>query len=84
MTCGTLGTVGADGARTGYAATAPAVRRIVVTYSGGHNVSYPTVTVGSGRMFGFAIPGGHKIVGMREYGAAGQVLGSARGTDLLC
>jgi hypothetical protein len=84
MICGSLDAAGVRGARAGFAVTAAAVRRIVVTYSGGRTATYATVTVGSDRMFGFAVPGGHKIVRLREYGAAGQLLGSARGRDLLC
>jgi hypothetical protein len=84
LMCGTLDAPGAQAARAGLAATPPAVRRVVLTYTGGSTATYPTVAVGPSRMFGYTIPAGHKVVGSVEYGAAGQVLGTMPGTTWQC
>jgi hypothetical protein len=69
---------------TGFAAAATAVRRVVLKYAGGSSATFPTFTVGRGRIFGYAIPGRHKVVGSLEYGAAGQVLGTTPGAAWTC
>ncbi len=84
MICGSLDSAGAGAARAGFGAAAVAVRRVVLRYSGGSTAAFPTVAIGSGRMFGYAIPGGHKVTGSLEYGAAGQLLGSSSGAAWEC
>jgi hypothetical protein len=84
MSCGSLDAPGAGAARAGFGAAAAAVRRVVLEYSGGGTADFPTVAVGTGRMFGYAIPGGHKVAGSREYGADGQLLGSTAGAAWEC
>jgi hypothetical protein len=84
MICGSLDAPGAGAARVGFGAAAAAVRRVVLEYSGGGTADFSTVAVGRGRMFGYAIPGGHKVAGSREYGAAGQLLGSTSGAAWEC
>jgi hypothetical protein len=42
------------------------------------------VAIDRGRMFGYAIPGGHKVTGSLLYGAAGQLLGSTSGAAWEC
>jgi hypothetical protein len=80
MTCGSAGGQPA----TGFAAAATAVRRVVLQYAGGSSVTLPTFAVGRDRMFGYAIPGHHKVVGSLEYGAAGQLLGMTSGAGWGC
>lgn len=80
LTC--FGASGQPGA--GFAAAATAVRRIVLKYSGGSSATFPTFTVGRGRMLGYAIPTHHKVVGSLEYGAAGQLLGTTSGAGWWC
>jgi len=84
MICGSLDSPGAGAARAGFGAAAVAVRRVVLKYSGGRTAAFPTVAIGRGRMFGFAIPGGHKVTGSLLYGAAGQVLESTSGAAWEC
>ena len=80
MSCGS----GGGQPATGLAAAATAVRRVVLQYAGGSSVTLPTFAVGRGRMFGYAIPGHHKVVGSLEYGAAGQLLGMTSGAGWGC
>jgi hypothetical protein len=84
MVCGSLDSAGAGAARAGFGAAAVAVRRVVLKYSGGSTAAFPTVAIGRGRMFGYAIPGGHKVTGSLLYGAAGQLLGSISGAAWEC
>lgn len=84
MICGSLDSAGAGAARAGFGAAALGVRRVVLKYSGGSTAAFPTVAIGRGRMFGFAIPGGHKVTGSLLYGAAGQLLGSMSGAAWEC
>jgi hypothetical protein len=84
MICGSLDAPGAGAARVGFGAAAAAVRRVVLKYSGGSTAAFPTVAVGASRMFGYAIPGGHKVAGSLEYGAHGQLLGSSSGAAWEC
>jgi hypothetical protein len=84
MICGSLDTAGAGAARAGFGAAAATVRRVVLKYSGGSTAAFPTVAVGGSRMFGYAIPGGHKVARSLEYGAAGQLLGSTSGAAWEC
>jgi hypothetical protein len=84
MICGSLDSAGAGAAMAGFGAAAATVRRVVLEYSGGGTADFPTVAVGKGRMFGFAIPGGHKVTGSLLYGAAGQLLASTSGAAWEC
>ena len=70
--------------RIGFAAAAAAVRRVVLKYAGGSSAAFPTYAVGAARMFGYAIPGHHNVVGSLEYGAAGQLLGTTTGAGWEC
>jgi hypothetical protein len=80
MTCETVG----GQASGGLAATAPAVRRIVLTFSDGSSVTFPTYAVDGGRMLGYAIPRHLRVVESREYGANGQLLHTTSGKEWGC
>jgi hypothetical protein len=84
MICGSLDSAGAGAARAGFGAAAVAVRRVVLKYSDGSTAAFPTVAVGRGRMFGYAIRADHKVTGALLYGAAGQRLGSTSGAAWEC
>jgi hypothetical protein len=80
MTC----SAGSGQPAAGFAASAAAVRRVVLKYAGGSSAVFPTFAVGSRRMFGYAISVHHKVVGSLEYGAAGQLLGTTPGALWAC
>jgi len=84
LACGSLAAPVPGGPIAGFAVTAASVRRVVFTYADGSTASFPTFAVDTNRMFGFAVPGHHKIVGSREYGSAGQLLGSTSGAGWAC
>jgi hypothetical protein len=84
MICGSIASAGASAPKAGFGAAAPAVARVVLRYSGGGTAAFPTVVVGGGRMFGYSIPGGHKVTGSREYRANGQLLGSTGSAAWVC
>jgi hypothetical protein len=71
-------------ASDGLAATAPSVRRVVVTFADGSTATFPTYAVGAARMFGYAISRHQKVVGSREYGASGQLLHTTSGKEWAC
>jgi hypothetical protein len=84
MTCGSLAAAGPGQPVAGFGAAAPAVRRIVLKYADGSTAIVPTVAVGPARMFGYAIPGHHRVVRALMYGASGQLLGSTPGATWAC
>jgi hypothetical protein len=84
VACGSFAANVPGGPIAGFAATAVGVRRVVFTYADGSTTSYPTFAVGPNRMFGYAVPGNHKIAKSQEYGSAGQLLGSTSGATWRC
>lgn len=84
MICVTISSAAATAPRAGFAAAAAAVRRVALKYAGGSSATFPTVALGRDRLFGYSIPGGHKIVGSIEYGADGQQLGTTSGAGWEC
>jgi hypothetical protein len=80
LTCGSAGGQPSGG----LAATTAAIRRVVLKYADGRSATFPTYAVDAARMFGYVIPSHQRVVGSREYGAAGQLLHTTSGKEWGC
>jgi hypothetical protein len=73
---------GANGPSGGLAVARSDVRQVELTLSGGGTERYSTVDVQGAQMFAFVLPHGQRIVGTREFGAAGQVVDAAPAKEM--
>ena len=85
MTCGSLGGGSfRTGPIQGLVAAASDVRRVLLRYSDGRTGTFPATEVDGNWLVGYAIPKHLSVVSSAEFGASGQVVGTATGATWEC